>query len=313
MTPTLHALLGAPRAALVDVGVFDGSDYLLVLSDLTGTRQLYELGASAPLRAVTELPEPVSAAAYVPGQRRAVVAVDRGGDERHQLYLVDLDSGANGPEQLEALTDDPRYGHELAGVSPDGRTVAYLSNRRNGVDFDLWACDLATRSHRTLYAEGGWCQPSSGFSPDGRWVAMSRPGPRPLDEDLVLVEVATGEALTVLPHPDEAAEVGPPVWWDNTTIFVSSNVGTDRAAVVRYDLSTGEESHLAGGDWDIEPVAGLAGGPLVAVQNRNGSSRMVLLDPTGDRQEREVPLTEPGVVQSSKVPGPRLATSGPTT
>jgi dipeptidyl aminopeptidase/acylaminoacyl peptidase len=310
MTPTLQALLRAPRAALVDVGAFDGNDHLLVLSDLTGTRQLYELGASTPLRAVTDLPEPVSAAAYVPGQRRAVVAVDRGGDERHQLYLVELDSGANRPGQLQALTDDPRYGHELAGVSPDGRAIAYLSNRRNGVDFDLWACDLDTRSHRTLYAEGGWCQPSSGFSPDGRWVAMSRPGPRPLDEDLVLVEVATGEAFTVLPHPDEAAEVGPPVWWDNTTIFVSSNVGTDRAAVVRYDLSTGEESHLAGGDWDIAPVAGLSGGPLVAVENRNGSSRMVLLDPTGAREEREVPLAEPGVVLSSKVPGPRLSPDG---
>ncbi len=201
MTPTLRALLKAPRAALVDVGVFEGSDHLLVLSDLAGTKQLYELGAGASFRVVTELTEPLGAAAYVPGQRRAVVEVDRGGDELHQLYLVDLDGGAKGPGQLEALTDDPRYAHELAGVSPDGGTVAYLSNRRNGVDFDLWACDLVTRSHRSLYSEGGWCQPSSGFSPDGRWVAMSRPGTRPLDEDLVLVEVATGKARTVLAAP----------------------------------------------------------------------------------------------------------------
>ena len=97
MTPTLHALLKAPAAVLVDVGVFDGSDHLLVLSDLTGTKQLYELAAGSSLRAVTDLPEPVGAAVYVPGQRRAVVAVDRGGDELHQLYLVDLDSGTKGP------------------------------------------------------------------------------------------------------------------------------------------------------------------------------------------------------------------------
>jgi len=308
--PTLRALLKAPRAALVDVRVFDGSDRLLVLSDLAGTKQLYELAADASLRVVTDLPEPVGAAAYVPGQRRAVIEVDRGGDELHQLYLVELDGGAKGPAQLEALTDDPRYAHELAGVSPDGGTVAYLSNRRNGVDFDLWACDLATRSHRSLYSEGGWCQPSSGFSPDGRWVAMSRPGPRPLDEDLVLVEVATGEARTVLPHPDAAAEVGPPLWWDNTTFFVSSNVSRDRATIVRYDLSSGEESHLAGGDWDTAPVTGTSGGPLVAVENRNGSSRMFLLDPTGVLEERRLPLAEPGVVLSSKVPGPRLSPDG---
>jgi len=310
VTPTLRALLATPRAVLADVAAFDGSDHLLVLSDLTGTMQLYELSAGTSLRPITDLPEPVGAAAYVPGRRRAVVAVDRGGDERHQLYLVDLGSSACEPGGLEVLTDDPRYGHHLAGVSPDGGMVAYLSNRRNGVDFDLWACDLATRSHRSLYAEGGWCQPSSGFSPDGRWVAISRPGPRPLDEDLVLVEVATGEARIVLAHPGEAAEVGPPVWWDSTTIFVSSSVSRDRAAVVRYDLLTGERSHVAGGDWDTTPVAGLPGGPLVVVENRNGSSRVVVFDPTGAVEEREVPLAEPGVVLSHKVPGPRLSPEG---
>jgi dipeptidyl aminopeptidase/acylaminoacyl peptidase len=310
MTPTLHALLRAPRAVLVDVGAFGGSDHLLVLSDLTGTKQLYELVPGSSLRAVTELPEPVGAAVYVPGQRRAVVAVDRGGDERHQLYLVDLESGTTGPEQLDALTDDPRYVHELAGVSPDGVTVAYLSNRRNGVDFDLWACDLATRSHHSLYAEGGWCQPSSGFSSDGRWVAISRPGPRPLDEELVLVDVVTGEARSVMAHPDEAAEVGPPLWWDSSTIFVSSNVSRDLAAVVRYDLSSGEHSVLAEGDWDTEPVTRLSDGRLVVVENRNGSSRVVVLDPTGALEEREIPLAEPGVVLSNKVLGPRASPDG---
>jgi dipeptidyl aminopeptidase/acylaminoacyl peptidase len=310
MNPTLPTLLGAPRAVLVDVGTFDGSHQLLVLSDITGTMQLYELEAGAALRAVTDLPEPVGAAAYVPGQRRAVVAVDRGGDELDQLYLVDLDNGAKAPGQLEALTDDPRYAHHLAGVSPDGGTVAYLSNRRNGVDFDLWACDLATRSHRSLYAEGGWCQPSSGYSPDGRWVAMSRPGPRPLDEDLVLVEVATGSSRVVLPHPGEAAEVGPPVWWDDTTIFVSSSVSRDRAAVVRYDLSTGETSQVPGDDWDTVPVAALSGGRLVTVENRNGSNRLALVDPTAAVDGREVPLAEPGIVLSYKVPHPSPSPDG---
>ncbi len=310
MAPTLHALLRAPRAALVDVGAFEGSDHLLVLSDLTGTKQLYELVPGSSLRAVTDLPEPVGAAAYVPGQRRAVITVDTGGDERHQLYLVDLDSATTGPGQLDALTDDPRYVHELAGVSPDGSAVAYLSNRRNGVDFDLWACDLATRSHRSLYAEGGWCQPSSGFSPDGRWVAISRPGPRPLDEELLMVDVGSGETRAVLAHPDEAAEVGPPLWWDSSTIFVSSNVSRDLAAVVRYDLSSGEHSVLVGGSWDTEPVTKLSDGRLVVVENRNGSSRVVDLDPTGTLGEREIPLAEPGIVLSNKVLGPRASPDG---
>ena len=189
-------------------------------------------------------------------------------------------------------------------MSPDGGTVAYLSNRRNGVDFDLWACDLATRSHRSLYAEGGWCQPSSGFSPDGRWVAISRPGPRPLDEELVLVDVATGEARTVLAHPDEAAEVGPPLWWDSSTIFVSSNVSRDRAAIVRYNLSSGEHSDLAGGDWDTEPVTKLSGGRLVVVENRNGSSRIAVLDPIRARsRDAKSHWLSPALSYRTRCPG----------
>ena len=206
-------------------------------------------------------------------------------------------------DRLEALTDDPRYGHELAGVSPDGGTVAYLSNRRNGIDFDLWACDLATGTHRSVYAEGGWCQPSSGFSPDGRWVSMSRPGPRPLDEDLVLVEVATGETRIVLSHPAEAAEVGPSVWWDDTTIFVSSNVSRDRSAVVRYDLSTGE-TVVPGPEaiGTLRPSRRSRAAQLVAVENRNGSSRVVLVDPTGAARKGRCHLPSPALSCRTRSP-----------
>ena len=84
------------------------------------------------------------------------------------------------------------------------------------VDFDLWVCDVTSGEHRRLYAGGAWCQPASGFSPDGRWVSLLQPGPRPLDTELLLVEVATAKVQPILAHPDEAAEVGPPVWWDAT-------------------------------------------------------------------------------------------------
>ena len=310
MTDVLRSLLETRRAMVADVTESDGVDRLLVLSDLTGTVQLYELGTAGSLSAITDLPEPVSDAAYVPGRLQAVIAVDQGGDERHQLYLIDLEGGVAGSEQLEPLTSDRRYGHHLAGVSPDGDAVAYVSNRGNGVDFDLWICDLATRSHRCVYAGGGWCHPSSGFSPDGRWVPVVRPGPLPLDNDLVLVDVVMERARIVLPHQGEAAEVGSPVWSGEQTVFVSSNVGRDRAAVVRYDLLTGEHSYVTGGDWDTTPVAATPDGRLVAVQNHNGANRIWLVDLTGATKSQEVPLPEPGVIMSYRAPAPRLSPDG---
>jgi dipeptidyl aminopeptidase/acylaminoacyl peptidase len=297
----VRALLRTRSALLTDVDQ-GRPGRLLVRSDLTGTMQLYEL-LDGELRSLTALPEPVSTAAYVPGSRTAVVAIDRGGDERHQLYLLALGGAAGSPAQdldaLDALTADPRFGHQLAGVAPDGRWIAYLSNRANGVDFDLWICELASRQHHLVYASGAYCQPASGSSPDGRLVSVLRPGHRPLDLDLVLVDVGTGEAQIPLPHPDEAALIGPPAWVDSSTFYASSNVGRDFSAIVRHDLATGETTHLAGtgAEFDAEVVASRDGRTLVVIENRGGVSAMRRYDAASGAGGGEIPLLEPGIVQ----------------
>lgn len=318
----MRALLEARSAYLADVDSSSDSERLLVRSDLSGTMQLYEL-VSGALVQLTDLPDPVGDARYLPGTRRAVVQVDATGNEHHQLYLLALDGVVDGGpgrpvrarSDLDALTSEPEYGHHLAGISPDGSQVAYLSNKRNGVDFDLWICDVADREHRALYTDGGWCQPSSGFSPDGRYVAIERPGPRPLDVDLLLVDTRTGESRVLLPHPDEAAEVRSPAWVGPDTCLVSSNVGRDHAAVVRCDLTSGAPAVVPAidGGWDARAVSSADGDTVLVVENRNGASAMRLFD-TRDledvREVGEVPLAEPGVVDPYMAAPPALDRTG---
>lgn len=275
--------------------------------------QLYELSEPGGLRQVSALPEPVAAAQYLPGGDRAIVEVDSGGDERYQLYSVDMKGEADGAPTgfagLTVIATGPDYVHRFAGGHPDGDLVAYLSNRRNGVDFDLWLHELRTGNSRLLYDGGGWCNPASGFSPDGRWISVLRPGPRSLDTDLLLIDVVTDEVRVVLEHPDEAAEVGAPAWVDATTFFVSSNVGSDHAAVVRHDLMTGRTTPVAdtGRRWDAHPATDRYGKTLLVVENVNGTSRMRLFDPRTVRQLADVPLVEPGVVVSHTIPPPMLS------
>ena len=311
MADMFAALFETRSALLADVDRGSGTtEHLLVRSDLTGTMQLYELGAPDGLRQVTGLPEPVAAACYVPGERQAVIEVDQGGNERHQIYLVALQEGSRsvpvGFDALRALTSEPAYGHHLAGLSRDGALVAYVSNRANGVDFDLWVCELASGAHRCVYEGGAWLQAASGFSPDGRFVSLLRPGPRPLDDDLLLVEVATGEVTVVLAHPDEPGAIGSPAWVDPTSFYVSSNLGADYAGVVRYDLATGEIVPVSGTgeSWDAQPVTSSDGRALLVIENRNGASHMALLDASDPRLATEVPLLEPGVVESYVISPP---------
>lgn len=300
-TPDLvRALLRTRRTLLGDVDLSGASpERALARSDVTGTAQLYEV-VSDELVALTSLPEPVASAHYVPGARRAVLAIDEGGNERHQLYLIDLDDAAEAPvagfDRLRALTGERGFGHQFAGISPDGRTLAYVSDRANGVDFDLWLCDLEDGEHRLLHAGGSWYQPASGFSPAGRFVSVLAPGRRPLDVDLVLVEISSGEAQVPLSHPGEAALVGPPAWVSDARFYASSNAGRDFAAVVRHDLDTGETTTVpeTGERFDADVVAA---GPtaIIVIENRDGASSMWRYDTLTGERGGDIPTPEPGV------------------
>ena len=313
---TFSAMLQTRTAMLADVDLGSTSDErLLVRTDLAGTMQLFELCAGE-LVELTALPEPVSGAHYVPRARRAVLEIDQGGNERHQLYVLELEAAARAPvtsfEQLESLTNDARFGHHFAGVSRDGGSLAYVSNRGNGVDFDLWLYDLVRREHRCLYAPGAWCQPGSGFSPDGRFVSILRPGGRPLDVDLVLVEVATGAARVVLEHRDEPAQVGPPAWIDPDAFFVSSDVGQDFATVIHCELSSGSATPLPGGEerFDTDAVTSADGRTAAVIENRGGASAVRLFGTAAQEEAAEVMLPEPGVVSSHAIPPPLLSADG---
>ncbi len=309
------ALLQTPVSVLADVDdAPPGSERLLIRGDATGTMQLAEL-VDGQRTALTDLPEPVRGAHYLPGSRRAVLEIDAGGNERFGLWLIDLDAAASAPvtslSQLRALTDDSRFGHHFAGVSPDGRLIAYLSDRAGGVDFDLWCLALDSGQHRLVYAGGTWLHPSSGFAPDGRTVAVLASGDRPLDADLLLVDIDSGAAATPLPHADEAALVGSPAWIGDSSFAIASNIGRDFMAIVRHELASGATVPLTGGplDADTDVVCSRDGSTLLLIENRDGAAVMTLRDAATGAIRSELETPEPGIV-SGLIDPPMLSRDG---
>jgi hypothetical protein len=85
----------------------------------------------------------VITARYRPQHRQAVVEGDVGGDECSQLWLLDLDGPpVRDRSRVQAFSHDPGAVHHFAGMSPDGRRVAVLANRRDRAAFDVWLLDL---------------------------------------------------------------------------------------------------------------------------------------------------------------------------
>ena len=233
----------------------DGTE-LLIASNAPGSDQLFVWPG---MRQVT-FDEEAVVGQFLP-DGRILVERDAGGNERTQLYAGD-----------EPLVVDERYKHETPHAA--GRTLAYATNRRNGVDFDVVARDLETGEER-VFEIGGYTEVAA-ISPDGRRIVADRGGERSGDNDLFLCDLDSGEVTHLTPH-DEPAEYVTPVFRGDELVW-ATNEGRDTLVVPGADSQ-----------WDQRCYAG--GDSFLVVANVDGYSRLTL-------NGEEVRLPGQGVVES---------------
>ena len=300
--PTLRDLLELRTAVPADLSE-DGST-VLVNSDLGGTMQLYRQRiGDGDLVQLTDLPEPATGF-FLPGSDRILLLMDEAGNELEQLYVLDGEPGA----VPEPLVVEPGFFHRSPVATRDGRMLAYTSNRRNGADFDVYVRELDSGEERLVFAPGGWCH-LTGFSPDGELLGVLRLTERSGDNDLHLVEVATGESFNAVPHDDDS-EIGGPAWLSEGDAFLfATSVGRDTVAVARYDLAARTWSYVIEADWDLHCAIDDAGRNLLVGRNEDGYTRLELRDPRTLDVRREVELPGRGVAAaySFSRDGTRLA------
>jgi dipeptidyl aminopeptidase/acylaminoacyl peptidase len=286
--PSLQDLLEVRWALPADVAA-DGT--VLFRWNRTGTYQLYlaQPGGGEPEQ-LTDFAEPVTGM-FVPGADRLLLAMDEGGNEREQLYLLDLAPGA----EAQPLVVEPDFLHVEPCLSRDGRLLAYGCNRRNGTDVDVYVRSLVTGEERCVFSPGGLADPA-GFAPDGRTLAIVHLTEVTGDNDLFLLDLETGAVLHV--EPDEHdAYFGVPAWLpDGSAFFFATSSGRDTSAIARFDLASGQWRYVLEDDWDLECRLDLEGRRLVVDANEEGYTRVRVHDPTTLELVREVGLPEPGVV-----------------
>ncbi len=139
----------------------DGND-IAFLSDLSGVAQIYVISLEGgETEQLTSYSDPIGDVAFSATKAELLFAMAEGGNERFQLYLLKLDSGAT-----ERLINNETAIHRFGGWSYDGKSITYSSNERNGTDFDIFVLDIVTKDTRCVFDQGGWCE-AYGFSPDG--------------------------------------------------------------------------------------------------------------------------------------------------
>ncbi|MEP6695105.1 MAG: prolyl oligopeptidase family serine peptidase, partial [Chloroflexota bacterium] len=264
--------------------------------DKTGSMELHVMNlATRETRQVShgEVPKALRAGfAWDRADRGIVFAKDTGGTEQHDLYRIDVDSGA-----VTQLTSDPTAQEYVAQFSPDDAWITVLTNKRHPAapdrpgQLNLWKmrADGSEYAPLTNYAfpvfGGQW-------SPDGEWIAYAtNEDPSELkNADAHVVRADGTGARKVLSvkkgSKDTIADWHP----DGKRLAVTSDAsGQNRAGIL--DLASGEVRWLGKDNVEEHAVRFSKDGRLLAaIRNFESSVRPIVYDvETGAPRELKLP------------------------
>ncbi|MAT05911.1 MAG: hypothetical protein CL424_12805 [Acidimicrobiaceae bacterium] len=236
---------------------------------------LVSLPDGGDARRLTEFTDrAVRSMAWSPDGTRLAFTADRGGDEQHQVYVID----AGGGEPRRVSTADDRQ-HHLGDdpFSDDGRWLVYAGNDRDPMVQDIVLHDLETDERRRVVSETGLMLFPVEYSPDGSRLLVT--GARSnTDSDVFVVELEAADlALTCLTtHEGEARNMAAGWTADGSGVYVITDAGGEFSSVVVLDPATststpfGPTSDI---DWDVEEfTTSEDGSVLVWSVNENGMS-----------------------------------------
>ncbi len=213
-----------------------------------------------------------------------VYAKDQGGNEQHDLYAIDTQTGA-----VSQLTNTPKAQEIPAEFSPDDQWLVMFSNRDGQMNLYKLRPDGTEVTPLTHFANpvtggGGW-------SPDGEWLTFATNETSELkNKDVYIVRKDGTDLRRVLQV--KVGSIDTPVKWfpDGKRIAITSDAsGVSRPGIL--NVETGQVRWL--GEPGIEEsTSGLSenGRWLVALRNQDAVVQPILYDvETGKARSLDLP------------------------
>jgi dipeptidyl aminopeptidase/acylaminoacyl peptidase len=256
------------------------------LTNITGVAQLWVIPTEGgwPVQ-LTFTNDSVRSAYYNPRRHELVYSMDTGGNERTQLYRLHGVGGGTDHDLgdgwlTEELTKDPNAIHTFGGWSHEGDQLAFMANREDQARFDVYVQKIGQDSARLVAkGPGGYFQPV-GWSADDRFLLVDR-NESNYNQDLFVVEAATGQQRRLTPHEGDAQYESPSWSADGKRVYCASTAdGRDRTALAEIDVASGKLTYLEPQlEYEVEGVtASPGGGWLAYLVNMDGKSELRLRD-----------------------------------
>jgi dipeptidyl aminopeptidase/acylaminoacyl peptidase len=236
-------------------------------------------------RRVTDIADrAVRAVAWSPDGSQLAFTADRGGDEQHQVFVVDAADGGGTARRI-STTDDRQHYLGASPFSSDGRYLTYSVNDRDPMVQDLIVHDLDDDSIRRVESQPGFMLVPIAFSPDDRSVLVV--GVRAnTNSDACVVDLSVdAPALDVVTAHDGEVNNHPAGWTaDGSGFYLLTDGGGEFRRLEVFDMATRASASFApaaGTRWDVEEVATSEDGSVV-VWTVNEDGRSVLHRADGD-------------------------------
>lgn len=222
---------------------------VLIGSDETGIFNAYELNLETTQRQAVTTSEidsvfPVS---YFPKDDRVLYRSDRGGNERHHLYVAG-GSVDGKPESID-LTPGDEVRATFIGWSSNGEYFYLQTNERDPQVMDVYEYRADDYSRKLVYTNTGNYNIADVSAP---YVALVQTNTN-ADSNVYLARLDQPdvEPELITPHVGEISYSAYGFSRDGKSLLYSTNENGEFVEAWQYDLASGEKVPAVVADWDV--------------------------------------------------------------